>query len=359
MSNGHLSIEEIEELIQQKGPAENHGHVASCQQCRSLLEDCQAFNAKLAKLVSVRIGAESAMNCPDDRVWFDVAAGTLPEAESLEHVQHAAECGSCGPRLKTALRVFEEEFSPNEETQIRTLLGAREYKKLPERLVSLEEVGLPLQMENDTHRRKGFFSWRVPILAFAAIVVASFLGLQGYRSFEILEARKQVDRNYRKGRPSEYRIAGVPYSSPSIIRGESESSFVEVPDWLNQPVLAAKAAFLSRNWFEAAAALEKARTSGNNSAEVLNDLVVAYALQAETPRDNNLYRKALTLSEDVIQRYPSDPVVYFNRGLIFQQLGGEQPVHREEAIRSFKKFIEMESDPRWKAEAEAKLQLLL
>jgi len=126
-----------------------------------------------------------------------------------------------------------------------------------------------------------------------------------------------------------------------------------VPPWVKQPLIAAKAAFLGRDWSTAAQVLEQARQMGNHSVEILDNLVVAYALEAERAQGSDFYAKALLISDQIIEHFPSDATVYFNRALIFEQLG-----RRNDAIASFKKFIAMEPDPRWKEEANDRLRLL-
>ena len=357
MYNGHLSIEEIEQLSQQKGPAENQTHVENCQQCKSLLAKYQIVSAKLDQLASARIGAKNGMNCPEEKVWFDVAGGTLPEAESFTHIQHAAECESCGKKLRNATRLFDEKLSPEEEKILSALpsTGAKAQSKLAERLAS---SGRGADVQQAKKKAIKFFALPFgrpqPWMAVAAVVIAAFVGFQAYRINEIGKIQTKIANQYKKGRPTEYRVAGVDFSRLTATMGGVERFYVRVPDWLQRPTLSAQAAFLEREWDAAIRILEKARQSGNNSVEVLDNLVVAYALEGERAQDRDFYAKALLLSDEIIQQYPSDAIVYFNRALLFEQLG-----RRQDAIVSLRKFIEMEPDGPSRDEAKEKLQMLL
>lgn len=355
MYNEHLSIEEIEQLIQQKGPAENQNHVENCPQCKSLLGNSQALSEKLDKLASVRIGAESAMKCPDERVWFDVAGGTLPETESLQYVQHAVECTSCVQRLKTATRMFEEELSPEEEQTLAQLLSTavKIQQKLAHDLAATKTENIQKQTDSFTQKRLGFLSWRSFswAAATAGLAIAIFSSLALYRQHELHQAQEAVADAYKKGRPMEYRVAGTPYGPVHQERGSSlVLPSLEVSQDRKVPLLAAQAAFLERDSASALAILEKARESGNNSLLILDDLVVAYAMEAERTGLKANYERAIQLSDEIIRQAPSDPTVYFNRGLMFERLD-----RTEDSIEAFKQFLRFERDANWRIEAEKKL----
>src|SRR5258708_9659588 len=93
--NGHISSEQLEQLSRQPdGSGELWSHVGNCAQCRTTLEKYRKLNAKLDRLVTDGVRPKPTMNCPDERIWFDVAAGTLSPEESIRHVQHASTCDS-------------------------------------------------------------------------------------------------------------------------------------------------------------------------------------------------------------------------------------------------------------------------
>ena len=366
MYNGHLSIEEIEQLIQQKGPAENQTHVESCQQCRSMLEDCQAVCAKLEKLASVPIGAERAMKCPDERIWFDVAAGTLPAEESLQHIQHAAECSSCGQRLKTATRMFEEELSPEEEQALAQLpsTAANAQRKLADDLAATKKENIRKQTDTITQKRAGFTSWGwfnwAAGAAGLAVVVFSSLAL--YRQHEIHQAEdklRQIEQTvakaYTTGRPMEYRVAGVPFGpvQPEERGGSSVLHSIEVPQGDKVPLLAAQAALLKRDSASAITTLESAQRSGNNSLPILDNLVVAYAMEGDRTGSKTDYETAIQLSEKIIKLDVSDSTVYFNRALIFERRGSADDATK--AAKALQQFLQLERDPDWRNAAKQKM----
>ena len=356
MYNGHLSIEKIEQLIQQKGPAEDQIHVENCQQCKSLLEDSQATSAKLDKLASVRMGAESAMNCPDERVWFDVAAGTLPETESLQHVQHAAECTSCGQKLKAAVRMFEEKLSAEEDEMLASLPNdAATHQKLAQELTARKAQNTQKQTNTLIQKRLGLISWRSLnwAAAIVGIAIAIFSASALHRQHEIHQVEQTIAGAYKRGRPMEFRVAGMPYGPVQQERGGSSVLYsIEVPQGDKVPVLAAQAAFLKRDAAAAIAILENAIRSGNNSLPILDNLVVAYAMEGDRTGAKINYEKALQVSDKILGLKVPDSTVYFNRALIFEHRGNAEDSAK--AAEALQQFVQLERDPDWLAEAKKK-----
>ena len=128
---------------------------------------------------------------------------------------------------------------------------------------------------------------------------------------------------------------------------------MKVPDNLKVPVLAAQAALLERDSASAITILEKARQSGNLTVAVLDNLVVAYALEAERTGAEENREEALRLSKEILNANPSDPVAHFNRAMILQWQD-----KRKEAARAFEQARQWETDPKWRALIENKLESL-
>lgn len=64
------------------------------------------------------------MNCPDEKVWFEVAAGNPPDTGVAKCVQHASECSSCRKKLATAMLLFQENLTEEEEGALADLPGS-------------------------------------------------------------------------------------------------------------------------------------------------------------------------------------------------------------------------------------------
>jgi len=74
---------------------------------------------------------------------------------------------------------------------------------------------------------------------------------------------------------------------------------------------------LQRDSNAAKSILEDAIHRGNNSLLILNDLVVAYAMEADRTRSNDDYIRALAIADQVLSKDISDPTALFNRAIGF------------------------------------------
>ena len=118
-------------------------------------------------------------------------------------------------------------------------------------------------------------------------------------------------------------------------------------------MLAANAALLQWDPSAAESILEAASHRGNTSLLILNDLAVAYAMDADHTRSNRDYAKALAATDQVLSQSGSDPTALFNRVLILERMG-----QRNEAIATVKFLLKVEHDPAWTKEAADQLRLL-
>lgn len=86
-----------------------------------LLASFHAISAKMQRLdqlASFSRRESDNMNCPDEKVWFDVAAGRLSTERSLQHVQHASGCSFCAQKLRKATHMFVIGATLEEEKEI-------------------------------------------------------------------------------------------------------------------------------------------------------------------------------------------------------------------------------------------------
>lgn len=357
MYNGHLSIEELEELNQQKGPAENQGHLENCRQCRELLEDCQAISVKLAKLGSVRIGTGDDMNCPDPRVWFDVAAGTLSSEETTKHVQHAADCPSCGPKLRSATRLFAEEVTPEEEKALSSLPSAspEAQRKLAEKL----SPGKP----------KRSFWWPLSFsLAGAAVAAIAFFTLPVLISRNSpAETQRLLAEAYTQNRQIEMRL---PYAKHGEIKqqksGDAGSLLAmpaaerkaldkisaglakdpDNPQWL---ILQAQADLLDWRYKPALAALNRVET-GTEHIDFLLTRALALNEQGQIEHDPQLQGEVVDLLGRILQKEPDNTTALFNQAIVCEEL-----YMYECASKDWQLLLEVEKDPGWITEARQHL----
>jgi tetratricopeptide (TPR) repeat protein len=364
LDNGHLSIAQIEELSLRDEPVAGElegswSHVEACEQCRGLVEKYRIVHAKFKKLGSRKRSAQANMSCPDERIWFSVAGGTLSPEEAMAHIQHAAICDSCSLKLRAATRMFEDDLSPIEET-LDSLPSSNpnRQRELAEKLgqgstLQQNEARPQAKVTSRSFWRRLFF-YAIP--ATACVVAALMVSNSVYAKRQVREVQEFVDSEYGKGRPMYYRLAGMPYRRVRTERGATDlRPSIEISESVrsNAPRLAAETAFLEDDPSSAKAILEHARKTGDISVMTLNDLAVASAMEADRTRSQADYQKALALSEEVLKQHPDDATVYFNRALIFERLNRQQDARK--ALEQFQRF---ERDPGWLAEAEKMLDSL-
>jgi tetratricopeptide (TPR) repeat protein len=297
------------------------------------------------------------MNCPDENIWFDVAGGRLSPAESLTYIQHAATCASCAQKLRTANRIFEDELSAAEESTINSLPSSN-----PDRQRELAEMlGKVSKAQEDKKGLEVKQTLRIPwrrlllyaIPATACVIVGLLVSNSIYVKGQVQEVQAFVDSEYGKGRPGDYRLAGMPYQRNRGERGPANLlPFIEIPKSVirTKPLLAGEAAFLNGEPRSAKEILERACRSCDTSAMTLNDLAVATAMEADTTRSQADYEKALALLDEALKQRPGDAAIYFNRARIFERLK-----RSEDARKALEQFRRFERDPGWLAEAERML----
>lgn len=368
MYNGHLSIEELEELIQQRGPAENQSHVENCRQCRELLEDCQAISAKLAKLASVPIGAANGMNCPDPRVWFDVAGGTLSSEETAKHVQHAADCPTCGPRLRMATQIFHEELTPEEEKALAALPSATPtaQRKLAEKLAqAVTPEPVPIA---DSRKRSFWWPLSFSLAGAAALAVVVFFTVPLLLSRNSpADVQKLLAEAYTQDRKIEMRIPGAKHAEMKQQRSGDADSLLAMPEaerkalekisagqkkdldnpqWL---ILQAQADLLDWRYKPALTALNRVETS-TDSADFLLTRALALDEQGQAEHDPQLQGQAVDLLGRILQKEPDNTTALFNRAVVCEEL-----YMYECASKNWQRLLQIEKDPGWIAEARQHL----
>jgi hypothetical protein len=183
-----------------------------------------------------------------------------------------------------------------------------------------------------------------------------------YPLLALHKAGLAVEAKYRKGRPMEYRVSGVPYGPyVSELGSRGIVSIIEVPNPERAPLLAANAALLRDDYASAKSILENALKK-ERSLSLLNNLAVAYAMEADhiqlaneedKKRQQKVYFLGLLTTEEVLRQNSSDAAALFNRALILDRVG-----RGSEAPALLKQIKQVEQDSGWRQEAEEKLQLM-
>jgi len=102
----------------------------------------------------------------------------------------------------------------------------------------------------------------------------------------------------------------------------------------------------------AVARLERAVVADPTNADLHNDLAVAYAAQStENPLHHGALRfQALAAAAEAVRHDPDHPEGLFNLALLQAEMGLRHP-----AAETWRHFLEIETDPGWRAEAEENL----
>jgi tetratricopeptide (TPR) repeat protein len=229
--------------------------------------------------------------------------------------------------------MFEDDLSPTEEKTLDSLPSSNpnRQRELAEKLgqgstLQQNEARPQAKVTSRSFWRRLFF-YAIP--ATACVVAALMVSNSVYAKYQLREVQEFVDAEYNKGRPTDYRLAGMPYQRSRIERGpENLRPSIEISKSVRNrsPRLAAETAFLEDDPGSARAILEHARQSGDKAD----------------------YEKALILSEEALKQHPDDPTIYFNRALIFEHMGNRQ----QDARKALEQFRRLERDPGWLTEAE-------
>src|SRR3984957_14284745 len=149
-------------------------HVESCQDCSRKLQRHQFVHGGISRM-RVPSPSPPSPECMGDADWLEVAAGLLPEAKTRELVKHAAQCGHCGPLLKSAAEALVDEATPSEEALLASLQSAR-----PEWRKNMAATLRDMQPKSSWWRP--VFSWPVPAYALGGIVAVVVLAWIGVRA---------------------------------------------------------------------------------------------------------------------------------------------------------------------------------
>jgi CHAT domain-containing protein len=247
-------------------------------------------------------------------------------------MEHASWCPNCGPLLRDAIAVF----SPDE----------------------------PL-LEPSRFR---WFLWpRIPAGAFlsiagvAAAAIAWFAFFTPSRRVPVLLAEA-----YTENRPFDFRLPNRGYSPARTQRGLGDSPLSKSPSLLEAEAILARRAndpewwkwkglaeLLERSPNEAVQTLSRAQSESPKDAALALELAVAHAVRAETDNRPEDYAAALDILSAQARQHPNDPAILFNRALVCERL-----VLTEEAIRQWRRYLELDHKSPWAAEAHKHLDAL-
>src|SRR5437868_3549676 len=124
----HLDQHELDALVPSSSPTsqarhclsthavhEAEQHVESCASCASSLEQYRQLVHPRAPEVPETGPQETHCPVGQDINWYEVALGLWPAGKASQLIMHAALCHHCGPLLRAATSVANDEPTPEEE----------------------------------------------------------------------------------------------------------------------------------------------------------------------------------------------------------------------------------------------------
>jgi CHAT domain-containing protein len=313
------------------------------------------------------------LQCPSGDVWLDIAAG-LANQDSDEYLNHAAECDHCGPLLRQAKDDFADDLTPEESLQVASLPSANTdwQRRLAQSLNTqgLDNAPEDTRPEPPPSWRGQRFSWKLPVLATAAIALTVIAISVGTRLLPGPSVDQLLATAYTERRTLEVRIPGAQHSPLRVERGATDSNLEKPasllkaealiseklqknpndPTWLEAR---ARADLLDGNYDSAVKTLLRARSASSDSAPLLTDLGSAYYMRGQSADRALDYGNAIEALGEALAKNPNNPIALFNRALACEQL-----FLYTQAVADWEHYLREDPQGEWAQEAREHLDAL-
>jgi CHAT domain-containing protein len=311
--------------------------------------------------------------CPPGDVWLDIAAG-FANLDSEKYLNHAAECDHCGPLLRQAKDDFADDLTPEESLHVASLPSANTdwQRRLAQSLNTqgLENGPEDTRPEPPPSWRGQRFSWKLPVLATAAIALTVIAVSVGTRLLPGPSVDQLLATAYTERRTLEVRIHGAQHSPLRVERGATDSNLEKPasllkaealiseklqkspnnPTWLEAR---ARADLLDGNYDSAVKTLLRARLASSDSAPLLTDLGSAYYMRGQSADRALDYGNAIEALGEALAKNPNDPIALFNRALACEQL-----FLYSQAVADWEHYLREDPQGEWAQEAREHLDAL-
>jgi CHAT domain-containing protein len=361
-------------------------HLETCESCKSSVQAQRQAMERLAHLKHNSPGEASPV-CPPDRVWIELAAGSLIGA-SEQYMTHAAQCDHCGPQLLEATRIMAVEYTGEEEAFVRALQSStpewqqslawrfgennslRDLKHLHESTVATT-ISTQSRIPVTQYLKKWFLP--VALLGACAIFLTSVMIRFKWPSNNVRSdpAEQLILQAYAERRTVETRIDNAPYSlfhqergsglafnrmdRPALLRAEAEiaqhlKSDPENAQWLEA---SGRASLLEGDPDTAIRDFQRAQNLDAKSLSIQVDLASAYILAGELDGDGLQFGIADQILHTVLKNDPRNEVAEFNDALALEKLPIKNP-----PIAAWKQFLSDHPKSDWAPEARQHLDRL-
>jgi len=340
-------------------------HAESCEDCNRKVQMHKHAQGELFGLNSSEPG-QAGQECPGEEAdWLRVAAGLLPEDRARELMNHAAQCGHCGPLLKNAAETLSDEVTPREETLLASLSSAR--PGWQRKMASTLRGNVQERQEKSSWWR-AIFTWPTPAYAFAGVATIAIVAWVGIQKLHPQSAEQLLAQAYSEHRTLEVRIPGAKYAPMQAERGVGGSNLdkpaallkaeflisenlrktPDDPVWLQAR---ARADILDGNYESAIKALKQVLDFQPDSPLVMIDLASAYYRRASANADRQVdYAVAIDYLGRALAKTPNDPVALFNRAICEEKLYLYDPARTD-----WQKYLTIDPSGPWADEARKHL----
>jgi tetratricopeptide (TPR) repeat protein len=353
----HLTDEELADLAGGVGlsglPAARVRHLQSCDSCTRIVSMDEEDIALLRRL-AMRPRTAPGPNCPAATEWAELAAGLVGEGRRNELLAHAGGCDACGAVFGEVMSDFSMDLTEAEISLLASLESSRpEWQR--------KMAGRMADISRDRPVRSG--AW----LAKAAVAL---LAVGGGSLYWIQSMPKDpaglIATAYAQQRPFEYRIPGAKHAPVrqerrAVATFQRPASLFDAeatiarelekhPDDVKWLELRARAEMLGRDPEAAISTLRRALERKPDDPGLMAGLGVAYALRAETSDRDINYGYAFDYLSRSLKSKHDDPVALFNRAVV-----NERMLLYEDAIRDWRRYLELDPSGPWREEAQQRV----
>jgi tetratricopeptide (TPR) repeat protein len=354
--------------------------LASARPTDSALADSKFANSKYPADPQVRTAPTP--ECPSDDALRQLAASLTPDALAAQLTQHAATCDHCGPLLRTFTEDFSDDFTPEEQAALANLQSSSAdwQKNTARKMVEAGGVQTSTAPATDeqpaprkssanatTERKPLFWKWAlIPALPAVALIAVGIWYLQRDTPEKVAKLEAQA---FTEQRTTEMRVPYAAYADFNQKRSGDNPSRSALPSSLNRAadkiaqhlqkepdnpqwlMLSARLDLWDSNYKAALSSLERISDSQTiQSPEYLMTRAFALFQESEALKETQGYSEAVDLLDKALQKNPDDPVLLFNQAIACEK------IHSYECAESdWNRFLAVEKDPQWTAEARKHL----
>jgi CHAT domain-containing protein/cytochrome c-type biogenesis protein CcmH/NrfG len=330
-------------------------HIEGCDGCKRKVLIHQAVQKEITQSGSRR-KMPPGPDCEIDTNWIEVVAGLLSESKTIALINHASQCGYCGPHLSKAAETFSDEVTPAEMKVLSQLQSAQPGWSR-QMVQTMKKQG---QLEYLSERWRAYFGLPKLVFAAAASAAVALAGWLGFITFRPVPVEQLLAQAYTEKRMLEMRIPGAKNSKIQVERGSEKppsslrKAEIQIDENLKKNPTDSKwrqaegrAYLLEGNGDEAVKSFEQARETAPDSPFLMADLGSALYLR-NIGRDRELAYDWLSRA---LVKIPDDPIILFNRAIV-----GERINMLEQAKADWEHFLQVESGGLWAEEARERLK---